>query len=219
MSVLSSANKCVPPPEPNGGGGGDSPAGEESQFRRAGILEQSMWARNRVGIRLSYRPARLHRLGESIPWNQIPGLLKCFKIPSLEKKPSSICLLCGYLTWLPYLKRTNWSSSMPDHPRCKKHKSLHFLAKILAQTVPQSVCGVLPRVPPGSKHSCLLRLYSQTQMWCMFFSGGSFLKLFLNVLFRMIMVITRRSFKLNVLGLSGVEWVGGREVWINKTNK
>jgi hypothetical protein len=26
----------------------------------AGILEQSMWARNRVGIGLSYRPARLH---------------------------------------------------------------------------------------------------------------------------------------------------------------
>jgi hypothetical protein len=33
----------------------------------AGILEQSMGARNRVGIRLSYRPARLHRLPESVP--------------------------------------------------------------------------------------------------------------------------------------------------------
>jgi hypothetical protein len=33
----------------------------------AGILEQSMGARNRVGIGLSYRPARLHRLAESIP--------------------------------------------------------------------------------------------------------------------------------------------------------
>jgi hypothetical protein len=32
--------------------------------RSAGILEQSMWARNRVGTRLSYRPARLHRLAQ-----------------------------------------------------------------------------------------------------------------------------------------------------------
>jgi hypothetical protein len=32
-----------------------------------GILEQSMGARNRVGIGLSYWPARLHRLAESIP--------------------------------------------------------------------------------------------------------------------------------------------------------
>jgi hypothetical protein len=31
----------------------------------AGILEQSMGARNRVGIGLPYRPARLHRLAES----------------------------------------------------------------------------------------------------------------------------------------------------------
>jgi hypothetical protein len=37
----------------------------------AGILEQSMGARNRVGIGLSYRPARLQRLAELIP-----GLLK-----------------------------------------------------------------------------------------------------------------------------------------------
>ncbi len=35
----------------------------------AGILEQSMGAGNRVGIGLSYRPARLHRLAESIPMN------------------------------------------------------------------------------------------------------------------------------------------------------
>ena len=41
-------------------------------------LEHSMGARNRVGIEMSYRAARLHRLAESIP-----GLLKSFKIPSL----------------------------------------------------------------------------------------------------------------------------------------
>ncbi len=31
-------------------------------------------ARNRVGIRLSYRPARLHRLAELTPWNRFLGL-------------------------------------------------------------------------------------------------------------------------------------------------
>jgi hypothetical protein len=40
----------------------------------AGILEQSMGTRNRVGIGLSDRPARLHRLAESIP-----GLHKSLK--------------------------------------------------------------------------------------------------------------------------------------------
>jgi hypothetical protein len=39
----------------------------------AGIFKQSMGARNRVGIGLSYRPARLHRLAESIPWNRFKG--------------------------------------------------------------------------------------------------------------------------------------------------
>jgi hypothetical protein len=34
----------------------------------AGILEQSTGARNRVRIGLSYRPARLHKLAEPIPW-------------------------------------------------------------------------------------------------------------------------------------------------------
>ncbi len=36
----------------------------------AGIFKQSLGARNRVGIGLSYRPARLHRLAELIPWNR-----------------------------------------------------------------------------------------------------------------------------------------------------
>jgi hypothetical protein len=36
-------------------------------YTSAGVLEQSMGARNRVGIGLSYRPARQHRLVESIP--------------------------------------------------------------------------------------------------------------------------------------------------------
>ncbi len=69
----------------------------------AGILKQSMGARNRVGIGLSDQPARLHRLAESILGLQknlkiplqatqaggtsslesIPGHLKSLKIPSL----------------------------------------------------------------------------------------------------------------------------------------
>jgi hypothetical protein len=40
---------------------------------RAKIFKMSMGARNRRGIGLSYRPARLHRLAELIPWNQFPG--------------------------------------------------------------------------------------------------------------------------------------------------
>jgi hypothetical protein len=40
---------------------------------RAGIFKESMGARNRGGIGLSYRPARLHRLVELIPWNRFLG--------------------------------------------------------------------------------------------------------------------------------------------------
>jgi hypothetical protein len=40
---------------------------------RAGIFKKSMGARNRGGIGLSYRPVRLHRLAEFIPWNQFRG--------------------------------------------------------------------------------------------------------------------------------------------------
>jgi hypothetical protein len=39
----------------------------------AGIFKQSMGARHRVEIGLSYRPARLHRLAEFIPWNRFLG--------------------------------------------------------------------------------------------------------------------------------------------------
>ncbi len=35
-----------------------------------------MGARNQVGIGIPYRPARLHRLTESIPWNRFLGSLK-----------------------------------------------------------------------------------------------------------------------------------------------
>jgi hypothetical protein len=35
----------------------------------AGSFKQSVGDRNRVGIALSYRPARLHSLAELVPWN------------------------------------------------------------------------------------------------------------------------------------------------------
>ncbi len=41
----------------------------------AGIFKESMGARNRGGIGFSYRPARLHRLAEFIPWNRFLGSL------------------------------------------------------------------------------------------------------------------------------------------------
>jgi hypothetical protein len=43
-----------------------------------------MGARNRVGIWLSYRPARLHRLAELIPWNRFLGSLKLKNIRSVS---------------------------------------------------------------------------------------------------------------------------------------
>jgi hypothetical protein len=42
----------------------------------AGNVKQSMGARNRVGIGLSYRPARVHGLAELIPLNRFLGSLK-----------------------------------------------------------------------------------------------------------------------------------------------
>jgi hypothetical protein len=46
---------------------------------RAGIFKQSMGARNRGGIWLSYRPARLHSLLEFIPWNRFLGSINVKK--------------------------------------------------------------------------------------------------------------------------------------------
>jgi hypothetical protein len=50
----------------------------------AGILEQSMVARNRVGIGLSYRPQDYIGVGGIDSLQSIPGLLKSLKIPALD---------------------------------------------------------------------------------------------------------------------------------------
>jgi hypothetical protein len=46
---------------------------------RAGIFKKSMGARQRVGIGISYRPARLHRLAELMPWNRFLGSINVLK--------------------------------------------------------------------------------------------------------------------------------------------
>jgi hypothetical protein len=51
----------------------------------AGILEQSMWARNRGGIGLSYRPAMATQPGEIGSLESILVLLKSLKIRALKK--------------------------------------------------------------------------------------------------------------------------------------
>jgi hypothetical protein len=38
-----------------------------------------MGARHRIGIGLSYRPARLHRLAKFIPWNRFLGSINVLK--------------------------------------------------------------------------------------------------------------------------------------------
>jgi hypothetical protein len=43
---------------------------------RAGIFKKSMGARHRLGIGLSYRPVRLHRLAELMPWHRFLGSIK-----------------------------------------------------------------------------------------------------------------------------------------------
>jgi hypothetical protein len=48
---------------------------DHSNLTSAGILKQSMWARNRVGTGLQYRPDRLHRLADLIPCHRFLGFL------------------------------------------------------------------------------------------------------------------------------------------------
>jgi hypothetical protein len=43
------------------------------RYTKLVLFKESMGARNRVGIGLSYQPARLHSLAEFIPWNRFLG--------------------------------------------------------------------------------------------------------------------------------------------------
>jgi hypothetical protein len=57
-----------------GGGGGEKrnvtlcTLPSPTHTARAGIFKQSMGARNRVGIGLSYQPAKLHGLAKLVNW-------------------------------------------------------------------------------------------------------------------------------------------------------
>ncbi len=57
---------------------------------RAGIFKKSMGVRHRGGIGFSYRPARLHRLAEFIPWHQFRSPINILKyrlrVPKQEKR-------------------------------------------------------------------------------------------------------------------------------------
>ncbi len=53
----------------------DQPCRAPAPLSSAGIFKQSIGVMNQVGIGLSYRPARLHRLAELIPWNWFLGSL------------------------------------------------------------------------------------------------------------------------------------------------
>ncbi len=58
---------------PHGASAGPFAEKKRANGAKLEIFNQSMGARNRVGIGLSYRPARLHRLAEFIPWNRFLG--------------------------------------------------------------------------------------------------------------------------------------------------
>jgi len=73
----------------------------------AGIFKQSIGARNRVGKGLSYRPARLHRLAELIPWNRFLG--------SLNKSLQSSGSGCEILKTVVVDKHKDWFRVVDKH--------------------------------------------------------------------------------------------------------
>jgi hypothetical protein len=82
-----------------------------------------MGARNRVGIGLSYRPARLHRLAELIPWNRFLGSINVrLKIRALSAGPAvcpaSVSTPPPHVTTKPNLCRyTNIHKAKPNMVR------------------------------------------------------------------------------------------------------
>jgi len=59
----------------------------------AGTFKQSMGARNRVGIGLSYWSARLHRMAELVHWKRFLGSLKVHKIENFFASYYGICVI------------------------------------------------------------------------------------------------------------------------------
>ncbi len=81
---------------------------------RARIFKQSLGARNRAGIGLSYRPARLHRLAEFILWNQFLSYLNVYKYGL------RLHWLVELVPWNRFLGSITWGT---------KTKTIFFLSK------------------------------------------------------------------------------------------
>jgi hypothetical protein len=78
----------------------------------AGIFKQSMGARNRVGIGLPYRPARLHSLAELVPWSRFLGSLKLKNSGSAKPASPIFTGSAANLLYCPLL-----GASQPDPGR------------------------------------------------------------------------------------------------------
>jgi hypothetical protein len=79
----------------------DNSEGSRSELE---FLKKSMGARHRGGIGFSYRPARLHRLAEFIPWNQCRGPIKyglcvCLTVELVSSANSNSQSLSVFLNW------------------------------------------------------------------------------------------------------------------------
>ncbi len=91
---------------------------------RAGIFKQSTGARNRVGIELSNRPARLHRLAEFVPWNRFLCSINVYKY-GLSSSTRNHFIWSPIREWKNYnsilhlfFTQSNYYSRIKSHPRC-----------------------------------------------------------------------------------------------------
>jgi hypothetical protein len=73
-----------------------------------------MGARHRLGIGLSYRPARLHRLAELMPWHRFLGSIKVSKYQLWSRIQK--CSQC--LTLIPGLVRGGGEQGCKMHILC-----------------------------------------------------------------------------------------------------
>ncbi len=107
----------------------------------AGILEQSMGARNRVGIGLSYHPP-CYIGWRNRSFESIPGLLKSLKIPSLPSSP----VLYYFMSISSLLSRSSSSFSIFFHIH---PVSSCFLCSSFSFPVSTSFCFPMhPGLPP-----------------------------------------------------------------------
>ncbi len=83
---------------------------------RAGIFKKSMGARHRVGIGLLYRPTRLHRLAEFIPWNRFRGPIHVQKY-QLCTRTLQYTFLLHHCTWWQRLPLTGMTGSGGNCPK------------------------------------------------------------------------------------------------------